>query len=173
MPNWCECDLTVKGSPKDLKVFQEFAKSNEELLSANNFIPYPEEFRKQDVLVSELRKKARAEELSEEETKKAWEMKDGYNSGGYQWCITNWGTKWDLNDVNLLSETEESASYTFSTAWSPPVQTIIAMSEKFPTLHFTIKYYECGMGFSGTVKLKGGQYLYQVQNNNYRGHRGG
>ena len=42
-----------------------------------------------------------------------------YNDFGYDWCIENWGTKWNAcEQVNVLGE--EEIDLDFQTAWSPP-----------------------------------------------------
>jgi hypothetical protein len=108
MPNWCGNDLYVTGSREDIAKFQKFAKSktNNELLSANNFIPYPEKFAIADQKCDLSRKALSA--LPRALSINIWDIhscgKDGYNAGGYEWCIANWGTKWDLCDVQLVAE---------------------------------------------------------------------
>ena len=48
MPNWCECDLTISGKRNDLLIFKEWAKNDRSELSANQFLPYPEQFTERD-----------------------------------------------------------------------------------------------------------------------------
>ena len=44
----------------------------------------------------------------------------------YQWCLANWGTKWDACEVQLQDLTVDDAAgtaqvtWTFDTAWGPP-----------------------------------------------------
>lgn len=185
MPNWCECDLIVSGPVKELEKFKEQVTSGNEqdtdeqkvfnriagikkelnYFDANKIIPYPEEYRLAD------------------ETARLWKTQrnpcdwdncpaDGYNHGGYEWCITNWGTKWGLCDVTR-EERPRSVFYFFQCAWSPPVPVIMQASRMFPRLKFTLRYYEQGMGFSGKLVLKGGKTLTDDYNDNYRGGRGG
>ena len=91
MPNWCENDLTVEGKIARLKEFQEKMRGKdrhgeETHLNEDALIPYPEEFRKMD--------EAAAQYLKEHPDDWKNAPKDGFNSGGYEWCIENWGTKW-------------------------------------------------------------------------------
>ena len=50
----------------------------------------------------------------------------GYDvEGWYDWRVNNWGTKWDVVDVQLTNEIEddeEKSSFSFNcwTAWGPP-----------------------------------------------------
>jgi len=61
---------------------------------------------------------------------------DGSN-GWYGWNLENWGTKWNARDVDLTQD-ENEAVYTFSTAWSIPEPVFRAMAEQHPTLTFTM-----------------------------------
>lgn len=158
MPNWCSCDLIIMGPKIIREHFEKFAKDPTDpkrLLDMNQFVPYPKEFADKD--------KAAAGNPS---------TKDGYNSGGYNWCCVNWGTKWNFGDVEL-KVTNSSHRYTFDTAWSPPLPIIFAMSELYPHLLFTLKYYEQGMGFSGVLRMKDGKIIKRIVDNNYAGGRGG
>lgn len=164
MPNHVDMDLTIRGDSNMLKQFMEFAREGENLLSANNFIPYPEKYRTLDEQAEEARKNG------------DYSFKDGFNSGGYEWCVNNWGTKWGIYRTELLeenlSDTKGKLVYNCNSAWSPPTPVIMAMSNKFPALRFTLKYYERGCGFKGTFIVKGGKVL-REDSSNYRGRRGG
>jgi hypothetical protein len=169
MPNWCDNDLRITGKKELLEAFSEAAASRDTHLDFNNFVPYPERYREQDKAANEAREKADKGEIDREA---AWAVKDGFNSGGYEWCCSNWGTKWNAKDVSVSDFVERSMLYTFSTAWSPPIPVVKAMSEKFPKLVFTLRYYECGVGFKGVYKVKNGEVLDQMEGA-YRGSRGG
>lgn len=120
-PNWCENRLEIKGKTEDLRKFREYAKSSKTPLDFNNFIPYPKRFADLD--------------------RKPINDKDGYNSGGYEWCIANWGTKWNSCDAKKSSVYNQRLCYDFDTAWSPPAPIIRKMGELFPSLHFILKYW--------------------------------
>jgi hypothetical protein len=149
MPNWCDCDLTVKGPKKELDRFKEFAKSNASVLDHNKFVPYSDKFKKLD--------------------EHPVEGKDGYNQGGYDWCLTNWGTKWGICDPTL-NEGKRVLYYGFQTAWSPPLPIIRKMGQMFPELTFRLKYFEGGMAFQGVFEMTKG---YTNIDKSYRGSRGG
>ena len=164
MPNHVEQDLWVTGSSETLREFMVFAKEDELLLSANKFIPYPEEYATLDKQAEEERKKGN------------FFAKDGFNSGGYQWVRQNWGTTWGIYNAELLSEKLTGKSgklkYTCESAWSPATLIVDAMSKKFPTLKFVMKYYEQGMQFKGHYIVQGGEILLDEESK-YTGHRGG
>lgn len=66
----------------------------------------------------------------------------------YNWCIENWGTKWDV-EAMLVDEGSTYLSYTFSSAWSPPISFVEKASKLFPLLDFMLEFKEPGMGFAG------------------------
>ena len=87
----------------------------------------------------------------------------GYEvEGWYEWRVTNWGTKWDVVDVEitqslLLHDDEEdtepfsmNASFSFNcwTAWSPPVPVWDKLVEM--GLSVDADYQDEGMMFEGT-----------------------
>lgn len=176
MPNHCESDLKISGNPKRLKAFKEFARSVKEEegygedgkyhtqeLDHEKFIPYPKKFRDMDKLRAEAEKAgAKWQDLP----------KDGFNSGGYEWCIQNWGTKWGIYDCQLMEESNSHLMYSFYSAWSPPLPVIQKMSEMFPELLFSLKYYECGAAYQGTFEVEEGEVITDEQQD-YDGDRGG
>lgn len=182
MPNWCECDLWISAIPKNkeerksfpgiLNRFVDSAAGKYGCLDMNNFIPYPNEYAVLDKKAREAHEKWEA--LSKEEREKIGypDIKDGYNQGGYEWCIVNWGVKWNFNDPKLIKKEKLKAVYTFMTPWSPPNKIIFKMSEMFPQLEFKLKYYEIGMEFQGTLILKGGNVI-KNESKKYKGGRGG
>lgn len=69
-------------------------------------------------------------------------------SDWYQWCVDNWGTKWDANTDGyeaIADEDGKSVVLSFSTAWGPPIE----WYDNIEGFHITAYYYEPGMGFCG------------------------
>lgn len=168
MPNHVDNDLIITGPKKDRDALRERASGDHDALDANKFIPYPEKFRVLDEARREAEMKAERGEITREE---AWAVKDGYNSGGYEWCIENWGTKWGFYDVEE-KHTSDKLFYNFFSAWSPPTPVIRKMSEEFPKLTFSLRYYEGGSGFKGAYVAKGG-VVRKDDTSGYSGRRGG
>ncbi len=164
MPNHVDQDLVITGDAETLKEFVEFAQEGESLLSVNKFIPYPEEYAKLDAEAEIERKNGN------------YMAKDGFNAGGYEWCCKNWGTKWGIYNASIKSQKIGKkvgrVKYNCESAWSPAVKIVLAMSKKFPTLTFDMKYYECGMQFKGQFIAKGGEVQVNTEEK-YTGRRGG
>ena len=105
-------------------------------------------------------------------------MKDGFNSGGYDWCLQNWGTKWGICDSEKQEEygwegkEDKEVMYKFQTAWSPPNPIILRMSKLFPDLEFEMRYFEGGGGFNGIYRCKNGE-VQRDEQGDYFGDRGG
>lgn len=62
----------------------------------------------------------------------------------YEWCINNWGTKWQPMNVEI-----DGQILSFDTAWSPPQPIIEQIGEKFKKLSFEYRYYEPGICLAG------------------------
>jgi hypothetical protein len=70
--------------------------------------------------------------------------------GWFDWCVNNWGTKWDIGgDSHGLKATRvgNQVSCTFDSAWSPP----IGLYEELDRLGFMVDatYFEPGMAYCG------------------------
>jgi hypothetical protein len=155
MPNHVENDLLIQGSIEDVKKVLEHIKTNDSLFDFNTLIPYPSEF-------------ANADELK-------WGS--GFSSGGYEWCIENWGTKWNAYEVNISNlppskRIQAKVLISFCTAWAPPRPIIEELALQFPTIDIKINYYEMVQAFQGQLVYKKG-VLKSIVEKEYRGTRGG
>ena len=71
----------------------------------------------------------------------------------YNWCVSNWGTKWEA------SETSSNGNYVFfDTAWAPPIDAITALSSLYPVVEMVLSFYEPGMLFAGYATFKNGDF---------------
>jgi hypothetical protein len=76
--------------------------------------------------------------------------KHGY-ANWYDWCVNEWGTKWDVNDEGTAVLHEDgSLTASFSSAWAPPIQAYGMLED----LGFEVKayYFEGGMMFAGVYE---------------------
>lgn len=55
----------------------------------------------------------------------------------YEWCINNWGTKWNAYGYDDGSDYSEKGCLWFQTAWSAPHPIMDKIAELYPTLEFT------------------------------------
>jgi hypothetical protein len=67
----------------------------------------------------------------------------------YDFCVNEWGTKWDVggDDYGTPQIEDGRMTVSFDSAWSPP----IGAYEKLVDLGFSVRgyYYESGMNFAG------------------------
>lgn len=143
MPNWCENDLYISGDPVVIEQLLDFMGPN---FDFNNILPYPAEWKKRDEDSSAWFREHGWDTSRKMMLEKYGSENDGFNSGGYDWCVRNWGTKWRACEVSINDK-----RVTFQTAWSPPVPVIAALHKKFPTLTLSLEFFECGVGYSGGV----------------------
>src|SRR5512135_3092246 len=173
MPNFCENDLSVEG-PKDVVLeFLKFA-AGESPFDFNRFIPYPEKYLRLDNAAKAWDKEHEGR-LDYDWRKRP---KDGFNSGGYEWRVRNWGTKWPASRVKVETPVTGYDGNTlhvvfhFDTAWSPPLQVIENAAERYPALSFDLRYFECGAQFNGLFYCSGGE-VKADESGPYFGTRGG
>jgi hypothetical protein len=65
----------------------------------------------------------------------------------YDWCVSNWGTKWDV-DPHYYNREGNSISISFDSAWSPPIEAY-QFAESELGYYIRAYYIESGMCFSG------------------------
>lgn len=68
----------------------------------------------------------------------------------YDWCVSHWGTKWDIGEPFIGDDVEEDAiTFGFDTAWAPPVEAFQHWAEQDGRVTYRLSYIETGMGFVG------------------------
>ena len=76
----------------------------------------------------------------------------------YDWCVNNWGTKWnaggDNPDMMVDYDYDEDgdtviALFQFDTAWAPPLGVLEKLMDTHPELSIECRYHEPGVGFFG------------------------
>jgi hypothetical protein len=73
----------------------------------------------------------------------------------YQWCLDNWGTKWDM--CELTSDYEPGyIMLVYETAWAPNVPFWQTISAEYPGLSMVHHYKEPGMCFMGVATYQEG-----------------
>lgn len=147
MPNWCSNNLEMVG-PKN--VIEEIAESK---LSLQKLFPCP----------AELLGATAPAEFNDKEKAAENVKKYGYPDW-YSWQIANWGTKWDIGPVDVeMCENEGEYSFiaSFDSAWSPPVDAMKKLHEKYKDkgLKIRMEYFEPGCAFLGVCKTVGDKFV--------------
>ena len=133
MPNWCANVLSVY-FPGDVDVagerlreFRDRVATDVEPLSLDRIVPVPVEIgNNPDGMV------------------------------GYNWRVDNWGTKWDVHEVDARPGMCE-IEFFFDTAWAPPVDVVRELSRLFPDAVIGLAYDEPGMDFGGFLMFRHGE----------------
>ncbi len=155
MPNHCYNDMTIEGDEKVVaEIFEKHFPKDEDgtpHFDFNTVLPYPQNFLDQD----EVARKHR------EANPNDWSVKDGFNSGGYEWCVNNWGTKWNAYDQEV-DGWEGYIRAEFYTAWSPPEGVLAKLCEMYPSVEINISYEEAGMAYEGQYENQNGKLVNTV-----------
>jgi Api92-like protein with ferredoxin domain len=148
MPNHCTNVLSLSGSQTEIDECFDSVKGDDRAFDFNKVLPYPEEYAALD----------RAAEQWKKDNPGEWKgrPKDGFNSGGYEWCCENWSTKW--NAYEECRDPKDGTKIIFRTAWNPPTKVLIELSKRFPSLHFKLDFSIEMMG-DGTQEFQNGEVL--------------
>jgi len=153
MPDWCDNNLKVTGPSADLDRFVAGG------VDFNTAVPYPEPFKSMDEAAEAW---DAAHPYGSRTYKKHFAERpdDGFNQGGYEWCVDHWGTKWNARSQGAIERrrTPEEATVLFMTAETPPVPVVKAWSAKYPTLTFSLRF-EDAAGRPGQFTARNGRKL--------------
>ena len=150
MPNWCDNTITIKGKAQKVNdIYQRLIKDEEDGL-CSILHPMPK-----NTFTGNLGQKER--EQCAEENIPNW----------YDWCISNWGTKWDTCDGDWQYEDagdgEAILTGSFQTAWGPPIGVYEHAQEAHPELYIHAMYYEGGCAFAGIWETDVGEDHYSLE----------
>jgi hypothetical protein len=137
MPNWVMHKLVIKGKPEDVQALIEYVKSADGPFSLDRIIPMPKGL--DETADEHLLSKEKAAALRAR-NRKAFGHEDWYS-----WSVENWGTKWDVADATLESQTDVEllatietgrieAVYHFDTAWNTCKPVIEVLARHFPAI---------------------------------------
>jgi hypothetical protein len=143
MPNWCanHAIFSHEDESQVNRLVEAFNKSE----FFQTFRPMPDELK---------------DTVSPGEVNPALVAKYGA-SNWYDWCIQNWGCKWDTQTEDGSAERDGlSVTMNFDTAWSPPIIFYDFMAEQGWTIE--AYYFEPGMSFCGTWDTETGDEYYEI-----------
>lgn len=130
MPNHCHNDLYISGPTDEVAALLKLVGADQTppAFDFSAVIPYPENFRKLDE-----------------------DSKTLGRAAFYEWCVSNWGTKWDAYKVARRDYL--GPCITFQTAWAPPEPVVVALHKLFPKCSLHLECFECGAGYAGGFSL--------------------
>lgn len=169
MPNWCNNTLEI--SHPDIKMMRRVVKGYNRGQLLSEFIPVPPELSDGSMSwerLLKMKKEKRNDDYARELDKYREELNKKYfgYAGWYEFCNSEWGTKWDVGYDPALGEhlTPDSArepiTVSFDSAWSPP----ISAYEKLSEMGFSIRayYFEGGIMFCGSW-IDGDDQYYDIE----------
>lgn len=158
MPNHCNNTITITSSPEAvdelLKDYISKDKDGDRFLDFDKIIPKPKSIEFSSALNSyeiimlenNLPDKLKKSFDSFKEKLTDYNLKNHNADGWYDWCVANWGTKWNSYDC-FINENGIS----FVTAWSPATPIVTALA-KLIKQDLVLTYIEEGCDFVGEFK---------------------
>ena len=152
MPNWCDNRVTfTHEDPQQITRLINAAIAGKLL---NEFLPMPPELLEEAPIGDDYESKRDAIVARNVQ-------EFGYPSW-YEWSIDNWGTKWDIAEVDddTMDKSEDGKTVTFSfdTAWAPPTE----WYDNISGFDINAYYYEPGVSFCGRWTSEDGDDQYEV-----------
>jgi len=189
MPNHTANNFTVTGPKADVLRFVAQIKGTDSDIDFNKVLPMPEELRgtssptrimtqqEIDEIWADWNNRKAEGNLSSFEKERPmglgitqdkhdeFILKYGYDNW-YDWCVFNWGTKWNAYDVTEWSINEghwngenSSATIYYETAWSPATALWMWVSNDYPTLDFYHEFADEGGSFLGSETIREGRII--------------
>lgn len=142
MANHVYNQMTVTGTPEALEAFRAKARHGDREFSYWNFVTPPQE----------------ALDSGEYDSDHTFDGKTGRNNW-YSFNTREWGTKWDVYDLqpDLIGVEDHNWTISWSSAWSHPLPVLEAMVEQHPELEFEF-YWEEEQGWGGEAVGSGGWF---------------
>ncbi len=160
MPNYCNNVVEIQGPQHILKTLVDHR------LDFMKIHPYPKEL---DITAGREGADDSPEQRALVAAEEANLKKHGYKNW-YDWCVNNWGTKWNAggdNDDMQVDYDEDVgnqgiALFQFDTAWAPPLGVLEKLMDTHPELSIECRYHEPGVGFFG-VWTDGSDRCYETE----------
>ena len=145
MPNWC--NNTVQINHKDPAKVYALVEAINEGKFCNFVIPVPEDLQ---IVAGRVGDETNPEQIELE--RKTAENIEKYGAGNwYDFCVSRWGTKWDVDPYEKIEYDDQhdknGITFGFDSAWSPPMGIYEELVEQ--GYEVVAYYYEPGMCFVG------------------------
>ena len=147
MPNWCHNNVSIShADPDKLRVLVEAVNAKRFLDFA---IPVPH-----DLAETVAGFQGNCDEQTEVNLKKHG-AKDWYD-----FCVSRWGTKWDVEAYDTVEFDPAGITFGFDSAWAPPTGAYEALVEA--GFSVTAFYYEPGEGIAGKWSGEDGDQCWEI-----------
>ncbi len=146
MPNYCNNVVEIRGPVQVVKALVDHR------LDFMKIYPYPKDL---DITAGREGADDSPEQIALVAAEKSNLKKYGYKNW-YDWCVSEWGTKWNAggdNDDMQIDWDEDGddsiALFQFDTAWAPALGVLQKLRDDHPELSIECRYHEPGVGFMG------------------------
>jgi len=160
MPNWCDNTVMIKGSKEEIVTLRNKLHdyTNKNPFDFEAILPCPQLLRAES---APQRNQQRAAILNKKYGASDW----------YEWCNSNWGTKWNSSDTQITAEYGDDnqyvVSYSFQTAWAPPLPLYSILAKTHPNTNIYVCFDESGCEFSGWRYYAGGELVSEEDYGSY------
>ena len=163
MPNYCNNVVEIRGPAASVKPLVDHR------LDFQKIHPMPKDL---DITAGREGPDDSPEQKALVAKEKANLKKYGHKNW-YDWCVAEWGTKWNAggdNDAMMVDYDEDQADtaialFQFDTAWAPALGVLERLKSDHPELWISCRYSEPGMGFYGRWE-DGQDECYQSEQHN-------
>ena len=141
MPNWCNNSVEIYH--KDPAMIERVREAFNKGALLQEFIPVPGDLQ---IVAGSVGAKGSPEQNELELKEEFNRITHGYATW-YDFCVNEWGTKWDVGGDNPAQDIPGGLMLGFDSAWAPPTTAM----ERLTEMGFGVKlyYYEPGMCFAG------------------------
>jgi len=161
------------GSTADFEAFLKLLQKNDNKFTISMYYPTPEVFEGVSSGFARVEKPDGSDEHVEvwrtvegkvvaipQDELVTWLDEHGC-SNGHDWRTNNWGSKWDVEAPFDLRQwnPRQPFEFEFESAWGPPRNAILKLSELFPSFAISLEYTEPGCGFAGWLEMQGGALM--------------
>jgi hypothetical protein len=160
MPNWCNNQLTLSGSPTAIDHAVNQLKGEWTSIDLHRIDPMPA------ILIN---KPDNGVELIDPALLYSTPTRNDLHDSDtwWSWRIRHWGTKSPVAAPLFTTETLQSglqaATTDFESAWSPPLAAFTTLSRQNPGLTISLTYSEPMLEFSGVCRWAYGQIIHHVE----------
>ena len=137
MPNWCQNRVSFySDNEQDISKLKSIFESDEPF---NTIVPAPDwkttpNDQGELPVLREMKSPKTGEVFY-----KTYDFPDGTNDDRwYSWNLANWGTKWELAEVECEHHDSNSLECEFETAWSPPEEIFYALRQMFEDVSISL-----------------------------------
>ena len=154
MPNWCENEVHIDANEKTFEQIKCLMFNEKGELDFEQIMPVPAILDKIQIHTDKVMIRESNDAPPRHPTPEDLQALDAAGATSrYDWCVENWGTKWNPSDAHVDINEEMCSIYLrFDTAWAPPEGIAHHLMKCFPNADIDWFFKEPLMRFAGWVE---------------------